>query len=145
MTVKRSKFVLGLAKVLGGLAIVFAIFIAFGFGLSLADGRPQRDLGAAVVAVALLLIVGIPLYVFGSGNLPKLLRSSSAERREYAYVTSFWLVFIVLPAVATLLATQSPGIAFAVFVILALALAERRIGLSRPLWRLWASLWKVEQ
>lgn len=130
---------------LGGLGIVFAIFVAFGFGLSLADGRPPRDLGAAVVAVALLLIVGIPLCVFGSGSLPKLLRSSKAERREYGYVTSFWLVFIVLPAVSTLLATQSPGVAFVVFVILALALTDRRIGLSRPLRRLWASLWKVEQ
>lgn len=145
MTLMRSRFVLGLAKVLGGLAIVFAILIAFGFGLSLADERSPRDLGAALLTVGLLLVVGIPLYVFGSGNVPKLLRSSTAERREYGYVTSFWLVFIVLPAVVTLLATQSPGIAFVVFVILALALTERLTGVSRPLWRLWARLWKVEQ
>ena len=145
MTVIRSRFVLGLAKVLGGLAIVFAILIAFGFGLSLADGRSPRDLGVALLTVALLLVVGIPLYVFGSGNVPKLLRSSEAERREYGYVKSFWLVFIVLPAVATLLATQSPGIAFVVFAILALVLTERQRGLSRPLWKLWARLWKVEQ
>jgi len=145
MTVMRSRFVLGLAKVLGGLAIVLAVFLAVGFGLSLAEGKSSRGLGAGPLTVALLLIVGIPLYVFGSGNVPKLLRSSAAERREYAYVTSFWLFFMVLPAVATLLAAQSPGIAFVVFAILALVFAERRSGLSRPLWRLWARLWKVEQ
>ena len=136
---------LGLAKVLGGLAIVFAIFIAFGFGLSLAGGTSPRDLRAALVTVALLLIVGIPLYVFGSGNMSRLLRSSTAERREYGFVTSFWLVFVVLSAVATLLAAQSPDIAFLVFVILALAFTERRTGLSRPLWRLWGRLRKVER
>lgn len=144
MTVMRSRFVLGLAKVLGGLAIVFAMFIAIGFGLSLAGGKSPRDVDWTLLTVPLLLIFGIPLYVFGSGSVPKLLRSSTAERRQYGYVTSFRLVFVVLPAVATLLATQSLGIAFAVFVILALSLTEGK-GLSRPLWRLWARLWKVEQ
>jgi hypothetical protein len=143
MTVMRSRFVLGLAKVLGGLAIVFAMFIAVGFGLSLADGKSPRDVDWTLLTVPLLLIIGIPLFVFGSGSVPKLLRSSMAERRQYGYVTSFWLVFVVLPAVTTLLATQSLGIAFPVFVILALALTEGK-GLSRPLWRLWARLWKVE-
>ena len=144
MTVIRSRFVLGLAKVLGGLAIVLAIFIAVGFGLALADGRRPRDVDWTLLTVPLLLITGIPLYMFGAGGAPKLLGSSKTERRQYGYVGSFWLVFVVLPAVATLLATQSLGIAFAVFVILALALTEGK-GLSRPLWRLWARLWKVEQ
>jgi hypothetical protein len=143
MTVIRSRFVLGLAKVLGGLAIVFAMFIAVGFGLSLADGKSPRDVDWTLLTVPLLLIIGIPLFVFCSGSVPKLLRSSMAERRQYGYVTSFWLVFVVLPAVTTLLATKSLGIAFPVFVILALALTEGK-GLSRPLWRLWARLWKVE-
>jgi membrane protease YdiL (CAAX protease family) len=116
--------------VLGGLAIVFAIFIAFSYGLSFADGKSPHDLGAALLTVGLLLVVGIPLYMFGSGNAQKLLRSSVAELREYGYVSSFWLVFIVLPAVATLLATQSPGIAFVMFAILALALTERQRGLT---------------
>jgi len=145
MTVMRGRFVLGLAKVLGGLAIVFGIFIAFGYGLSFADGRSPHDLGAALLTVAILLVVGIPLYAFGSGNAQKLLRSSVAARRAYGYVASFWLVFVVLPAVATLFAAQSPGIAFVVFAILALALTERRTSLSRPLWRLWGRLWKIEQ
>ena len=145
MTVIRSRFVLGLAKVLGGLAIVLAIFIAVGFGLSLADGRRPRDFDwTTLLTVPLLLIIGVPLYVFGAGGVPKLLGSSKAERRQYGYVRSFWLVFVVLPAVVTLLATQSLGIAFAVFVILALILTEGK-GLSRPLWRLWSRLWKVEQ
>jgi hypothetical protein len=144
MTVLRSRFVLGLAKVLGGLAIVLAIFIAVGFGLSLADGKSPRDVDWTLLTVPLLLIIGILLYVFGSGSVSKLLRSTTAARRQYGYVTSFWLVFVVLPAVVTLLATQSLGIAFAVFVILALALTEGR-GLSRPLWRVWSRLWKVEQ
>jgi cellobiose-specific phosphotransferase system component IIC len=144
MTIMRSRFVLGSAKILGGMAIVLAIFIAFGFGMSLANGRSSDDLGAALVTVAILLVVGIPLYVFGSGNAQKLLRSSVAERREYGYVMSFWLVFIVLPALATLFATQSSGIAFVVFAILGLALTERQRGLGRPFWKLWARLWRLD-
>ena len=144
MTVMRSRLVLGLAKVLGGLAIVFAILFAASFALSLADGRTTHDLRTALLTVALLLIVGTPLYLFGSGNVSKLLRASAAERREYGYVTSFWLIFIMLPAVVTLLATQSPGIAFVAFAVLALVLTERQRRLSRPLWKLWARLWKVE-
>jgi cellobiose-specific phosphotransferase system component IIC len=140
----RSRFVLGLAKILGGLAIVFAIFIAFGFGMSLADSRSSDDLSAALVTVAILLVVGIPLYVFGSGNARQLLHSSKAERRAYGYVTSFWLVFIVLPTVAALLVTQSPGVAFVVFAILALALTEEQRALGRPFWKLWARLWRLD-
>lgn len=140
----RSTLVLRLAKVLGGLAIVFATFLAVSFALSLADGRSPRDLGAALLTVALLLVISIPIYMFGSGNVPRRLRADATVRPEYGYVTSFWLLFIVLPAVATLLATQSPGIAFALFAVLALALTEQR-SLSRPVWRLWARLWKVEQ
>ena len=143
MTIMRSRFVLGSAKILGGLAIVFAISIAFGFGMSLADGRSLDDLGAALVTVAILVVVGIPLYVFGSGNARQLLHSSKAERRAYGYVTTFWLVFIVLPAVATLLVTQSPGVAFVIFAILALALAGQERGLGRPFWKLWARLWRL--
>ena len=139
MTAARSRFILGLAKVLGGLAIVLAIFITVGFGLSLAGGRRPGDFDWTLLTVPLLLIIGIPLYVFGAGGVPKLLGSSKAERRQFGYVRSFWLVFVVLPAVVTLLATQSLGIAFAVFVILALALTEGK-GLSRPSWRLWSRL-----
>jgi hypothetical protein len=134
----RSTLVLRLAKVLGGLAIVFATFLAVSFALSLADGRSPRDLGAALLTVALLLVISIPVYVFGSGNVPRRLRADATVRPEYGYVTSFWLRFIVLPA------TQSPGIVFALFAVLALALTEQR-SLSRPVWRLWARLWKVEQ
>lgn len=144
MTIMRSRLVLGSARILGGLAIVFAIFIAFGFGMSLADGRSSDDLGAALVTVAILLVVGIPLYVFGSGNALQLLNSSKAERRAYGYVTTFWLVFVVLPAVATLLVAQSPGVAFVIFTILALALTGQERGLGRPLWKLWARLWRLD-
>ena len=143
MTVIRSRFVLALAKALGGLAIVLAIFVAVGFGLSLADGRHPRDFDWTLLTVPFLLIIGIPLYVFGAGGVPNLLGSSKAEQRQFGYVRSFWLVFVVLPAVVTLLATQSLSIAFSAFVILALALTEGK-GLSRPLWRLWSRLWKVE-
>lgn len=144
MAIIRSRFVLGSAKLLGGLAIVFAIVIAFGFGMSLADGRSSDDFGAALATVAILLVVGIPLYALGSGNAQRVLRSSNAERRAYGYVTSFWLVFIVLPAIATLLVTQSPGIAFVVFAVLALALTERERGLGRPFWKFWARLWRLD-
>jgi ABC-type dipeptide/oligopeptide/nickel transport system permease component len=140
----RSRFVLGFAKILGGLAIVFAILIAFSFGMSLADGRSSDSLGDALVTIAILLLVGMPLYAFGSGNAQLLLRTSKAKRRTYGYVTSFWLVFIVLPAIATLLATQSPGIAFVVFAILALALTEQERGLGRPFWKFWARLWRLD-
>ena len=143
MTIMRRRFVLGFAKILGGLAIVFAIFITFSFGMSLADGRSSGDFGAALATVAILLVVGIPLYAFGSGNAQQLLRSSRAKRRTYGYVTTFWVVFVVLPAIATLLATHSPGIAFVVLAILALALTEQERGLGRPFWKFWARLWRL--
>ena len=144
MTIMRSRFVLGFAKILGGLAIVFAIFIAFSFEMSLADGRSSDGVGNALVMVAILLLVGIPLYAFGSDSAQQLLRSSRGKRRNYGYVTSFWLVFIVLPAIATLLATQSPGIAFVMLAILALALTEQERGLGRPFWKFWARLWRLD-
>jgi hypothetical protein len=141
----RNRFVLGFAKILGGLAIVFAIFIAVSYAMAFADGRFLDDPGTALVTVAILLVVGIPLYAFGSSKAQNFLRSSGAKRRAYGYVTSFWLAFIVLPAIATLLATQSSGTAFIVFTILALALMEQERGLGRPFWKLWARLWRLEE